>query len=395
MPPEKNLFQQPVRRAATATAAAALFTALGIGLALYGDGGHTPAAWAQQQTPRGKTRRGIYALRPETQAAPAPSPTPAVPGAPDPLAALTRMVQAERTLSYEAREATFGANRSTEEIVKHDPVRGVRRESIRPPGEIFVDDYHHSWILSTRNRRLTERPSLLSRAADLVNGLGRIKRGKLRAEWVGVEQVAGRLADIVSVSPSGGNLAQEPSRRFWVDQQSGLRLRSEDRGPGGRILSGAYYLTINLSPSFRPEDFAPPPAPTGFTSVAENRRSFKSYQEAERANVIVERPEYLPPGFRLRDVEVLDITGGGAPEQRITQRLDNGLSVLTLTQTTGHIAIPKALQNQLDKATGAGFIQFPRGQHGYVWHSPDARKTFLLIGSLPDDEMKRIADSMR
>jgi len=384
--------EAPVRRAAiAAVAVAALFATVSFpGTQHYG------AARAQWQPRRHPVLpfRQAPAKRPAAPDDTATDATaPALAGAPDPVLLLVRMIEAEKTLPYEAREATFGAGRSTEERVKHDPVRGVRRESIRPPGEIFVDDYHQSWLISDRNHRVSQRPSLYARI-DGANAITRIRHGKLRAQWVGVEQIAGRLSDIVSVVAASGNPDRQASRRFWIDRKTGLRLRSEDRGPQGRILSGAYYLSIDFTPSFGQDDFTPPHTPDGFAHETELKHGYRSYEEAAQSGLTLRRPDYLPGGFRLRGIEVLDVTRRGQTVRRVTQRFDNGLSVMTLVQTTG-IALPKRLQSTVNPTTGAGFLQLPRGQRGYIWRAADASLTYLIMGSLPDDELKRIADSLR
>jgi negative regulator of sigma E activity len=303
------------------------------------------------------------------------------------------MIQAERTQAYAAREATFGLRRETEEAVKHDPKRGTRRESVKPAGEIFVDNYSRSWLLSTRNKTITERPSLAKRrqSSDVIK---RLLKQKLPVERVGEEKVAGRIADIVSVTVTGKGSREQVSRRFWIDRQTGLRLRSEDRGAGGRILASTYYLSIDMTPTFAPDDFARPAPPADFRSVTEDRQSYRSYDAATRAGVSVRRPGYLPAGFRLRSVDVTRRTGGKQAEQRVSQRFDNGLSVLTLVQSDGFVLSRRSMNSE-DKKRDSGFFAMPRGQRAYLWRDKDTKLTFALLGSLPDEELKRIGDSVK
>lgn len=306
---------------------------------------------------------------------------------------LRRMVQAERTQAYTAREATLGPGRETEEAVKHDPKRGIRRESLRPVGEIFVDNYSRSWLLSTRGRTLTERPSLAKRL-QVGDAVKRLLKQKMPVDIVGEERVAGRVADIVSVTVNGRVPQGQVSRRFWIDRETGLRLRSEDRGPGGRILASTYYLSVDMNPSFAPEDFVRPIPPTDFKSITEDRQTYHNYDEVARAGVTVRRPGYLPAGFRLRNIEVTRKSGGKRVEQRISQRFDNGLSLLTLVQSDGP-AFSKRSLNAEDQKRDSGFFALPRGQRAYLWRDKDTKATLALLGSLPDDELKRIADSAK
>ncbi|MES2461535.1 MAG: sigma-E factor regulatory protein RseB domain-containing protein [Armatimonadota bacterium] len=306
---------------------------------------------------------------------------------------LRKMIQAERTRAYSAREATFGPGRQTEEAVKHDPKRGIRRESLQPPGEIIVDNYSRSWLLSTRSKTLTEGPSLAKRR-QVGDAIKRLLKQKPPVERVGEETVAGRTADIVSVTANPGSRRDQVSRRFWIDRATGLRLRDEVRGPGGRMLASTYYLSVDLNPTFGPDDFTRPVPPADFKLITQDRQSYRSYDAAIKSGVSVRRPGYLPTGFRLRSIDITRKSGGKRSEQRISQRFDNGLSVLTLVQTDG-FAISRRSMTTEDKKRESGFFALPRGQRVYLWRDKETKLNFALLGSLPDDELKRIADSVK
>ena len=285
---------------------------------------------------------------------------------------LRRMVQAELSRSYVAREVvTREGGQSVEQWVKHDAVRGVRRERIQPPGEVSIDNGKRLWRVN--KKRAVEGESKLplarKRLTDLFN---RLERGGARPELAGQDTVAGRAADIVSVVLPGGD-----ARRFWIDRETGLRLRTEERGPDGRIRASAYYLSLDVHPSFRDADFAPP---AGLTVVKESpRRSFGSVEEASRAGVSARVPGYLPAGYALQTVEESP-TG-----DRLTLRFSNGMSVLTLERLTHP---PKRLLK-----TGEGFVPMPGVGRGYFWLAGGAG--YLLLAPLPDAELRRIADSLR
>jgi negative regulator of sigma E activity len=311
---------------------------------------------------------------------------------------LRRMIQAEKTRAYSAREVTLEPGRTTEETIKHDPRRGIRRESVYPLGEIIVDNYSQSWLLSTRSKTITESPSTAKRTQD-GDAVKSLLKQKLPVEIVGEEKVAGRIADIVSVSFSvNGRLPLgQASKRFWIDRKTGLRLRSEIRGPGGRILASNYYLSMDLSPKFSPDDFTRPMAPADFRALSEDRQTFRNYEEATRAGTLVLRPVYLPTGFQLRTIEVTRKSGStdGKPAvQRISQHFDNGISALTLVQTNG-LALAKRSLNLADKNRDSRFFALPRGQRAYLWRDKDTKRTFALLGNLPDKELERIASSAK
>ena len=285
---------------------------------------------------------------------------------------LRRMVQAELNRSYVAREVvTREGGPSVEQWVKHDAVRGVRRERIQPPGEVSIDNGKRLWRIN--KKRVVEGESKLFQSQKHLRDLaGRLERGGVQLELSGQDTVAGRAADIVSVVLPGGD-----ARRFWIDRETGLRLRTEERGEGGRIRASAYYLSLDPHPMFRDADFAPP---SGQVVVKESpHRTFDSVEEAARAGVAVRIPGYLPAGYALRAIQESP-TG-----DRLTLRFSNGTALLTLERLTNP---PRRLLK-----TGEGFVPMPGVGRGYFWQSGGAG--YLLLGPLPDAELRRVADSLR
>lgn len=296
---------------------------------------------------------------------------------------LRRMVQAERERAFIAREVTTLENGMTfEQWVKRDPRRGMRRESIRPPGELFVDNGRRAFWVSQRLKRYGERDSaaarMRQRATETLRRIG--PGGDLRVEWKGQDVVAGRVADILSVRPPEG--VPGPSRRFWVDRETGLRLRSEERAPDGRILSLSYYLSVDLSPVLRDEDFAAPEPPAGFQPVKERRQVFSTLEAASKAGYTPHQPGYIPAGFTLRAVEIF------REGDRITQRWGNDITVVSLVEMKGPPRLPRG-----QGEPPSGFLPWPGGTRAYAFKSGE--RHFVVIGALADDELKRIADSVR
>jgi negative regulator of sigma E activity len=299
---------------------------------------------------------------------------------------LQRMVKADMTVPFIAREVRLNRNgKETELWVRWEPRRGARLESIRPAGEIVVDDKTNAFVFNPQKREWTQRGSMLAQARKRVGDIARrLLKGELTATREGQDTIAGRTADIVRVAPANG--VAGPSRRFWIDRITGLRLRSENVAPEGRILNSSYYLSVDLAPTFREDDFTAPQNVAHL--IPPNKRTFRSAAEAVQAGYPVRQPGYLPPAFTL---QVVEVTAAGTPHQQITQRYANGLSVISLTQTP-----PDARQLKPTGALGAGFLPIPRGGGGeraYVWR--DANTRYVLLGTISEEEMKRIADSVR
>lgn len=296
---------------------------------------------------------------------------------------LRRMVKAEMAVSFLAREVRIERDgHSTEQWVKRDPKLGLRRESIQPPGTLLVDNRRRQFLVQPAMKRYTEMKSQLAELHKHLAEVMRADEGALVVELQGQDTIAGRGTDVVLVHPAPG--AEGPSRRFWVDRETGLRLRTEERAPNGRILSNTYYLSLELSPSFRPDDFSPPPVPVGFRPVVDNQKRYDSIEAAAREGVVVRQPGWLPSGFRLRRITT---QGANAP---VNVQWGNDMTALSLVSAQG--GIPPILRKILAGAN-SGFGQLPNGERVYAWKASGGY--FMLIGNLPDEQVKRIADSVR
>jgi outer membrane lipoprotein-sorting protein len=296
---------------------------------------------------------------------------------PDPRRLLRRMIEAETKRAISGREVTFIAGGlQSEQLIKRDPKRGLRMEYVNPPGTVFVDNFKRSWLLSPREKRLEERKSRLGAASRKAGEVLRlIERRQLRAEWVGQDVVAGRDADIVQVSPAEDTPA--PYRRFWIDRETGLKLRVETRGPQGRIHSSSYFLSVNFRPKLTKNDFAPLKAPRDAFIVRENNELFSSLGEAQkRVQFSLREPKYLPTRFALREVLARDFRGAKV----VVQRYTNGLNALSLSQTDAD------LPHHGVKPGG-------RTLRVLTWR--DKNLSFALVGDLPEDQLRRIKESVR
>lgn len=297
---------------------------------------------------------------------------------------LRRMTKAELTVSFLGREVTVGQDgRNTEQWVKRDPKRGIRRESIKPEGILLVDNQKRQFLVNQKEKLYREGKSQLAEFQKRYLEALRAGEGALIIEFQGQDSIAGRMAEVVLVHPAPGRAG--PSRRFWVDRETGLRLRTEERAQEGRILSNTYYLSLELNPVLRDEDFAPPPIPTGFPRTVDTQKRYATLEEAAKDGVIVKPPGWLPAGFRLRR-----ITANQGPHSPIHVQWGNDLTAISLALVHG--AMPPMILRML-AGNEAGFVQLNNGERAYAWKSSEGY--YMLLGNLPDDQLKRIADSVK
>jgi outer membrane lipoprotein-sorting protein len=300
-----------------------------------------------------------------------------------------RMVTAQISVPIIAREIFFsGRGGEVEHWVRWDPQQGMRRESIRPtPGVILLDNWKKQYLYDPRERRWTESDTMLPRPQGRIGDvLRRLYSGELKATLDGQDTIAGRAADIVRVEPKKGG--RGPSRRFWVDKATGIRLRSEEMGREGRLFSSSYYVSLDLNPKFRDDDFTPP---AHAVPMRKQKRSFRSVDEAHRAGLTFRQPSYIPSGFKL---EVIDVYGDERDPKFIALRYRNGITVISLNQSRADKS-PRWMLEGVEKNPRKGvFRELPRGgDRAYLWRDNDT--AFALIGNLNDDETRKIAVSVR
>jgi hypothetical protein len=314
------------------------------------------------------------------------------------VALLRRLVVAGATTSFIAREGMIRADGpGAFHVVKTDPRRGIRREPANGRGMVTLDNFRQVFKFPMSGKGPVtiedsrENGQMGAKVLDLAR---RLRNGSLRADIVGQDTIAGRPADIVQVSAP--NTPGGTTRRFWIDRETGLRLRTEEADSTGKVLSGSYYLSLDLNPQFAADDFTPPqPGPAGIAEpshgggggVAQvlNSKRFPTVDAAAAAGFPAATPRYVPNGYSLRQV---DVTKNGA---QIALRYYTGLTALSVIRVRD--GMPPRLRPLL-QPDGTATIPGPLGRPGLFAPGPGG-SMYLLIGELPESELRRIAASLR
>lgn len=290
--------------------------------------------------------------------------------------ALSRMMRATKSIAYSAREVVTFRGGTVEFDVWVDPKRGSRRESADKRGDIIVDDLKHWWVLSERTGTLIERNSMQSQNADRNRELLIQLKDSLNAVKTGDDTIAGRPVDIVVVSPRLD--AMGIIRKFWIDRETGLQLKSEERDGTGRVLRSSYFTSVQISPDLKAIDFTEPKPPAGIAVKRDVSTVHGTFADAEKAGISIRSSPNLPAGYTPQYVEV---TNGG---KWVTQHWGNGTSVLSYSRIKG---------GRGPASSEPAFRQIPGGRRGYVWNVDGVMH--VIIAPLPDDAIRKFADGLR
>ena len=200
------------------------------------------------------------------------------------------------------------------------------------------------------------------------------------------EKIANYEADILTITPK---FANRPTKRIFFARENGAILRVEALNAEGVLRAMFVYTRISFDPeivehkwqSFQKEIKL---EPQRFHSI--------SLAEGEKIlNVKPIQPEYLPPGFQLRDVQSIK-----GKENTIHLIYTDGLLDFSIFETTD-----KRVLRDSGKRRGSDTIEIDgtrvhkhrRGPtYAFSWSSSDIG--FFLFGDMPANEMQKVVESI-
>ena len=303
---------------------------------------------------------------------------------------LKNMLDADGRVCFIAREVTTlarGPAVTSEQTVYRAGLRGMRMEYTEPPqmkGEIRVDDGKTLWYYIPKQKLVKQRPSRIASVKHWGQESGGFfKREKPGAKLVGRDKIAGRDAYVIEVRPHFRERAT--MRKFWVDTEKWIKLKSEEISPEGTVLSTSYYTKIEFVKSIPDSKFRFQP-PSGVTVEKEADEGYFrriSIEEARKsAGFRLLEPTYLPKGFKLTGATVVPFRSG----KIISFRYTDGVNALSIFQTTGDKLSPKFLEHLRHGPTRSG-------SEVYSWQVGKVNLTIVSRISL--DEVRKVAASVK
>jgi negative regulator of sigma E activity len=294
----------------------------------------------------------------------------------DGLTVLRNMLHAESNASYTAHQVTVLSRAASEQDVVRNGYKGMRVEYTAPPslrGEIMVDDGTSIRHLVPGQRLLVQRASRLAGLRALTAQLGRtLRQGNLQVDLLGRDTVAGRPTYIIEVRP--GLRRPAPIRRFWVDSDKWVKLKTVEIARNGTETSTSYYTKIDF-PRRLPHGAFMLDVPSDFRAVDRPRLGglLKLVEIRGQVDFQVRKPSYLPAGFKLLGGRVIPFRRG----EMVALRYTDGVASFSLFQ-----------------ARASSIRGIPRPNTSlYTWRQGEM--VFTLVGSIPPEAVRRVADSVR
>jgi outer membrane lipoprotein-sorting protein len=294
---------------------------------------------------------------------------------------LLHSLERERAAAYEGLQTTTitdgGKTRRTEQVVKRRPPGKLRIEYLSPPrlkGELVVDDGDRYRHYIPALRVMEDGPSRLQRAMQRHQAhLQSLREGRTPVALQGEETLLGRKVDVVTVTPTR---PERPTRTLWLDRETGVALKVEEKRHGGRT-SVTTFEQIRFNPILGSEEFRLEP-PAGVTVVPSSMGRPISVHRAEevarRLWGALPTPGLLPAGYTLTSAHQLNF---------------HDRPVIALRYTRGR----DALSLFVSGGTGMPFAA-PVQPRLNVVQRPMGGMLITLVGSQSSTELQQIVNSI-
>ncbi|MYC74802.1 hypothetical protein F4X10_03390 [Candidatus Poribacteria bacterium] len=319
---------------------------------------------------------------------------------------LERIAEAEHKVSYVGlRLRTFSSSRGTrtfEEVVIHKSVDASYRKVVSIVGERNSSEGSHNGNERGRNDRHRD---------NNENRRDRRERDRDRNEWrqvrnpfpekeikliaqnydleelTSTEKIANYEIDILTITPK---FADRPTKRIFFARENGVILRVEDLDAEGVLREMFVYTRISFDPETVErkwevfgKEIKPRPPRSSSASLAKAEKVLKTKPI---------QPEYLPPGFQLKDVRIIKSRGSDS----ILLEYTDGLVNFTLFEKTGN---PPRIRDrdrreEIEVELGGITVYKRPFRETDIFRWSSAKIHFFLIGAISADEMQRVVESI-
>jgi outer membrane lipoprotein-sorting protein len=262
----------------------------------------------------------------------------------------------------------------------------MRLEFLSPEstsGRLIVDDGASSWHYEPSLHVVVRGPSFF---ATPVRGDTTTILKRYDARILGNEQVIGRQTIVLELLPKTRRL----TRRVWVDQATGVVLRTEERSQSGELLFSSFFSRISYSlnlPSalFR---FHLPAGARIFSFYLSGDPVTDPQELSRQAKFMIRAPATLGGVYGFRSGTLARYGALMA----VSMLYSDGVNVISLYETpSSQMAFPEVGTSLMMRAGRARWLDL-----GYfrvvMWESSGIR--FAILGTLPAESLVAMAEEI-
>ncbi len=316
---------------------------------------------------------------------------PARPVLPSAATVITAMLAAPERVDYEGTKVLSAVRNDRADTVtvleSYKRLGRLRLEFLSPEsvgGRLIVDDGASFWQYEPSHHLVIRGPSFV-RPPAAPQTAHEVLRSHLVAV-LGVEEVIGRQTVVVAMEPRAGGA----DRRYWVDQTTGVILRTEERDATGEIVFTSFFTRISFglnlpSALFR---FNPPAGARVIPLFLSGDPVATPEALRRQAGFGATMPVSLPYGYQFRDGAV---SRHGALVASAATYAD-GVRTLTVFQTPSskmafpQVGVPVTLDTVGARLLDLGYFRV------LIWQSRGIN--YAVAGSLPAPALMLIAEEI-
>ena len=304
---------------------------------------------------------------------------------------LVRAITAPRRVSYSAWQQIVirgPEGEITQRVrVVHRVPDDNRWEYFAGPGQVervVVDDGQLAWQHLPRQHRVIYAPCL--RADPNLRGDQYIERlaENYSITAAGRERIAGLPAVLLVIAPRDGHCG--PTQWLWVDEHSGLVLRSQTRSADGHITVTSALSDVRFPQTLPDREFSPPMRVTRQSVLLAQAVALPLEALAREWGHALLTPGAMPAGYSLESARFVR----QGRQSFVHLCYSDGLNTISLFETA---ALPTGASGgaaQGDQVHGSPAIWGGRGSfRALSWQEQGL--SLMLVGDLPSDEMLRLA----
>ncbi|MCX7826165.1 MAG: hypothetical protein N2689_11495 [Verrucomicrobiae bacterium] len=209
----------------------------------------------------------------------------------------------------------------------------------------------------------------------------------------GVEPLMGQPADVLTVRHAR---AGHPSKKIWVHRETSLILRSEYYSSDGALASRTVYSEIEWNPRLDDRLFEIPAEWKQITLEDDSASRWDRTTLAKEAGFTLREPAHLPEGYVFDGFKVCRCRSGVVCVQ---MRYADGLNSFSIferfSRCPGRCCGPGHGKGWRWRQGSQGGCELLACQPGRVLTRDLDGLTCIFVGDLPEEEMTRIANSLK